>query len=149
MAKEVKVLELTQEQIQNMLLEQQKNSDTAEQQQQEAIAIEQAILQMSPEEITDYISDHLTHTNVIVEALNITDEFSFQEAIFIASLNRSRLGLDAAISWIENHFSLNEVQAEETEIENKTKSPKRQKDGKRIVYGTSENLASEDDSEQL
>ena len=149
MAKEVKVVELTPDQVQ-MLVEQQKNSAIAEQQQsQQEMIIEQAIINMSPEEIADYLAEHLAHTNVVVEALNLVEAFNLQEAVFVASLNRSRLGLDAAISWIENHFSLNEKQEIEDENGNKTKSPKPQKEGKRIVYGAGASSLDEDDSEQL
>lgn len=148
MPKEVKVIELTPEQVQ-MLVEQQKNAEIAEQQSQQEMTIEQAIVNMNPDEIADYLSEHLAHTNVVVEALNLVETFSLQEAVFVASLNRSRLGLEAAISWIENHFSLNEKQEIEDENGNKTKSPKPQKEGKRIVYGAGASSLDEDDSEQL
>lgn len=149
MAKEIKVVEFTPEQVQ-MLLEQQKQSEIAEQQQsQQELIIEQAIINMSPEEITDYLADHLAHSNVIVEALNLIEKFSLQDAVFVASLNRSRLGLEAAIDWIENHFSLNEEQGKDGETDNKTQSPEPQKEGKRIVYGAGKNSLKEDDSEQL
>jgi len=149
MAKEVKVVELTPEQVQ-MLVEQQKSSEIAEQQQsQQEMIIKQAIINMSPDEIADYLAEHLAHTNVVVEALNLIEAFNLQEAVFVASLNRSRLGLDAAISWIENHFSLNEKQEKEDEKGNKTKSPEPQKEGKRFVYGAGASSLDEDDSEQL
>ncbi len=144
MNKEVKLIELSPEQIQELL-----NNQAVQKVQEDTDAvIEQAIINMSPEELADYLSSHLASTNVIIEAMNLVSEFSMQDAIFAAALNRSRIGLDSAIAWIENHFSLNEEQAEEENKENNTESPNTNK-GKRIVYGKNENSLPEDDSEQL
>lgn len=145
MPKNIKVVDFSPEQIEEMLGE--NLADTSKEDAQ-AEALAQAILQMEPDEIADYLYESLVQTNVLIEAANITDEISYHDAIFIAALNRSRVGLDAAISWIENHFSLEEVQADVESNKNKTKTPEIQKQGKRIVYG-SENKSAEDDSEQL
>jgi len=150
MPKEVKVLELSPEQIQQFLSERQIAEEFNEKQlENEESALEQAILVMTPSEISDYLAEHLAHTDVVVTATNIVSDFNFHDAILIAAINRSRNGLDAAIAWIENQFSLNEEQAKNDPTKNKTESPKPQKEGKRVVYGTGVNSRPEDDSEQL
>lgn len=149
MSKEVKIVELSPDQIQQMLTEQAQMTEKAVlEQKAQSEAVEQAILNMTPSEISDYLSDHLSQSSIIIEATNIVSEFNLHDAIFIAALNRTRNGLDAALSWIENHFSLNESQDSDEKIANKKESPKQQKEGKRIVYGNAKANA-EDESEQL
>jgi hypothetical protein len=150
MSKEVQIVELSPDQIQQMLNTQAQLTEKAVlEQKAQSEAMEQAILNMTPSEISDYLSDHLSQSSVIIEATNIVSEFNLHDAIFIAALNRTRNGLDAALSWIENHFSLNELQAEDTKNENETESPKQQKQGKRIVYGKNSKSNTADESEQL
>lgn len=143
MAKEIKVVELTSEQIQNLLLEQEM-TEMAEKQLQHDAEVDKAILNMGPEEIVDYITEHLASSDVLVDAIKISGEFTLQDSIFIASLNRSRIGLEAAISWLENHFSLNEEQDNQGDMKKKHELPK----PRRIVYGETKDSTS-DDSEQL
>jgi hypothetical protein len=148
MAKQIKIIEMSPEDV-AQALKNQPSINMEEIELQQDADIEEAIINMTANEIVDYIAEHIAHTNVIVEALNITTDLNLQDSIFVASLNRSRVGLDAAILWIENHFSLNEQQAEVSEKSNITQSPMQQKDGKRIVYGSNKEENYEDDLEQL
>jgi len=117
--------------------------------QKEAQEFAQAVCAMSPEEIVDYLNAYCEQTDIVSESMSLVQTYTTGEAILVTALNSAKTGLDAAIMWMENHFSIDNQQAEEPSPKKKTESPKSQKDGKRIVYGSGEGSNQTDESEQL
>jgi len=114
------------------------------QRQEEAEAYKQAILNMSPTEMHEFLEDHLTATDIIMESLGICSNMNVSDSIFVTSLNRLRTGIESTLMWMESKLEIQKQEANPEAVQNKNESPRT--DGKRIVYGAND---TEDESEQL
>ena len=137
MSKQVQIIEAPPELLEHLAAQDKMREE-------ESAAYKNALDNMSPQEIHEFLEDHLAQTDILVESLSACSSLSLSDAIFAATLNRLRGGIDAALTWLESHHNLKIEEAGAEEKQNKNESPKTE--GKRIVYGAN---SVEDESEQL
>jgi hypothetical protein len=137
MSKQVQIIEAPPELLEHLAAQD-------KQREEESAAYKKALSNMSAEEVHKFLEDHLAQTDILVESLNLCSSMSMSDAIFVATLNRLRSGIDAALMWLESHHNIKIEEAQTEEKQNKNESPKTE--GKRLVYGAN---SVEDESEQL